>query len=85
MNSDTLIANASGPTQKSALKVAKEGHDGNARSAISASFNDSENEVIEVRARGYHRRLAGKSGKLVFQQEKAEKSHSPNLRKFGHV
>ena len=57
-NSNLEDSYASRPTQKSALKVAKEGHDGTARSAISASFNDSENEIIEIRARGHHRRMA---------------------------
>ena len=59
-NSNTDDIFASGPTRKSALKVTKEGHDGGARSDISASFEDSENEIIEVRARGYHRKLAKK-------------------------
>ena len=53
MNSVTFIANAFGPTKKLALKVTKDGHIGNARcSVISTSFKDSENEIIEVRARG---------------------------------
>ena len=57
-NSNTDDIFASGPTRKSALKATKEGHDGRARSAISASFDDSENEVIEIRARGHHRKMA---------------------------
>ena len=62
MNSDTDELYAKKSTRKSALKVTKDGHTDGARgSAISASFGDSENEIIEVRARGHHRRLAKKS------------------------
>ena len=74
MNSNIDDSNARSPTRKSALKVAKEGHKDEARSAISASFDDSENEIIEVRARGYHRKLAKKksASKQATDREKAQ-------------
>ena len=49
--------------------MAKEGHDGTARSAISASFNDSENEVIEIRARGHRKKLANRNRATKTSQE----------------
>ena len=79
MNSNVDDSNARSPTRKSALKVAKEGHKDEARSAISASFDDSENEIIEVRARGRHRKLACKrsASKQATDEDASKHAKSP--------